>query len=109
MSEALCRLADIPAEGAVALEGGLFAVRVGAAVAVYVNACPHLGVPLDWLPGRFLDADGQHIVCAMHGAVFRRGDGLCLRGPCRGERLTAVPCSVRDGVVVTDQKQGRLF
>ncbi len=92
-----------------ALEGGLFAVRVGGAVAVYVNACPHLGVALDWTPGRFLSADGLHIVCAMHGAAFRREDGLCVRGPCRGERLTAVPFSVRDGMVIKQEEQGRLF
>ncbi len=109
MSEALCRLADIPAEGALGLEGGLFAVRAGDAVAVYVNACPHLGVALDWLPGRFLSADGLRIVCAMHGAEFRREDGVCLRGPCRGERLTAVAFSVRDGLVIKEKKQGRLF
>ena len=109
MSEALCRVADIPAEGALVLEGGLFAVQAGGGVAVYVNACPHLGVRLDWLPGRFLSADGQHIVCAMHGAVFRRADGVCLRGPCRGERLTAVRFSVRDGMVIKERRQGRLF
>ncbi len=40
------------------------------------------------------------IVCAMHGAEFRLGVGECLRGPCRGERLTAVPCEVVDGVVM---------
>ncbi len=109
MSERLCRLEDIPVEGAVALADGLFAVRTGDAVAVYVNACPHLGVPLDWLPGRFLGADCRHIVCALHGAAFRREDGLCLRGPCRGERLTAVAFSVRDGVLIKERKQGRLF
>ena len=109
MSGALCRLADIPEEGSAVLEGGLFAVRFGDGVAVYVNACPHLGVALDWLPGRLLSADGQRIVCAMHGAEFRREDGLCLRGPCRGDRLTAVAFSVRDGLVIQDKKQGGLF
>ena len=108
MSETQCRLEDIPADGAAALEGGLFAVRSGRALAVYVNACPHLGVALDWLPGRFLSADGQRIICAVHGAEFRRANGLCLRGPCRGERLTAVPFTVRDGVIMKE-KQGRLF
>ncbi len=107
MSEALCRLADVPPDGT-ALAGGLFAVRAGDAVAVYVNACPHLGVALDGPPGRFLSADGR-IVCALHGAEFRRADGVCLRGPCRGERLTAVAFSVRDGLVIKQQKQGRLF
>jgi nitrite reductase/ring-hydroxylating ferredoxin subunit len=94
-----CRLSDIPRGGTKNLDGGLFAVSVADQVLIYVNACPHLGVPLDWLPGRFLSPDGRKIVCAMHGAEFRPQDGLCLRGPCRGESLTQVPCVVRDGVV----------
>jgi nitrite reductase/ring-hydroxylating ferredoxin subunit len=61
---------------------------------VYLNTCPHLGVPLDWLPGRFLSADGSRIVCATHGAEFRIDTGQCLRGPCRGESLTLVPSTV---------------
>ena len=60
---------------------GLFAVRQGDAVHVYVNSCPHIGTPLDWMPDRFLSADGSLIVCATHGAEFRIADGECLRGP----------------------------
>jgi len=110
---AVCALSDIPRGGAKNLEGGLFAVSVADQVLIYVNACPHLGVPLDWLPGKFLSADRSKIVCAMHGAEFRPQDGLCLRGPCRGESLTQVPCVVRDGVVsvantaVSPNDQGR--
>jgi len=75
-------------------------------VMIYLNACPHLGVPLDWLPGKFMSADGQRIVCATHGAEFRPEDGVCLRGPCRGDRLTAVACEVRDGVVCVAMNAG---
>ena len=95
----LCRLDDLPHDAAIGFPGGLFALHLREGVTIYRNACPHLGVPLDWLPGKFLGADGETIICAMHGATFRLQDGLCLRGPCRGERLTRVPCEVRDGVV----------
>jgi nitrite reductase/ring-hydroxylating ferredoxin subunit len=95
----LCRLDDLQPGVAVGFDGGLLAIRLADCVAIYVNACPHLGVPLDWLPGKFMSADGRHIVCATHGAEFRPEDGFCLRGPCRGDSLTAVPCEVRDGVV----------
>ncbi len=89
----LCRLDDLPdgaARGFAPTPGGftgLFAVRQGGEVLVYVNACPHLGTPLDWTPDRFLSADGRRILCATHGAEFRIADGECLRGPCLGERL----------------------
>jgi nitrite reductase/ring-hydroxylating ferredoxin subunit len=95
----LCHLTDLPQGIAMAVAPGLIAIRLADCVMVYLNACPHLGVPLDWLPGKFMSADGRHLVCATHGAEFRPADGLCVRGPCRGDSLTPVLCEVRDGVV----------
>ena len=108
----LCRLDDIPDGGARGFGPapggftGLFAVRHGADVVVYVNACPHLGVPLDWMPDRFLSGDGRRIVCATHGAEFRIADGLCLRGPCLGGRLERVMIEVKDGAVLVPEDAG---
>ena len=101
----LCRLEDLPdgsAKGfppAAGTWNGLFAVRLGDAIYVYVNACPHIGTPLDWVPDRFLTVDGKHIICATHGAEFRITDGLCLRGPCLGDSLDPVLIQVNDGIV----------
>jgi nitrite reductase/ring-hydroxylating ferredoxin subunit len=108
----LCRLDDIPdggARGFAPAPGGftgLFAVRQGATVRVYVNACPHLGTPLDWTPDRFLSADGTRLVCATHGAEFRIADGLCLRGPCLGDRLEAVMITLKDDAVLVPEDAG---
>ena len=108
----LCRLDDIPDGGAKGFGPapggftGLFALRRGAHVAVYVNACPHLGTPLDWTPDRFLSADGSRIVCATHGAEFRPEDGVCLRGPCLGARLEAVMIVIEDGAVLVPEDAG---
>lgn len=108
----LCRLDEIPDGGARGFGPapggftGLFAVRHGDRVVVYVNACPHLGSPLDWTPDRFLSADGSHIVCATHGAEFRIRDGLCERGPCLGARLEAVMIEVKDGAVLVPEDAG---
>jgi nitrite reductase/ring-hydroxylating ferredoxin subunit len=102
----LCRLEEIPDGGAkefAPLPGGhngLFAIRRGEAVVVYENSCPHIGVPLNWAPDRFLDARGCHIVCGTHGALFRIEDGMCFKGPCTGLPLTAVPFKVEDGVLL---------
>lgn len=114
---ALCRLEDIadgaskgfpppPGGSSARWQAGLFAVRQGDAVRVYVNSCPHIGTPLDWVPDRFLSADGSRIVCATHGAEFRITDGECLRGPCFGERLEPVVTEIRDGTIYVPEDAG---
>ena len=74
--------------------------RRGTAVHGYVNTCPHAGSPLDWVPDRFMSADGRHLLCATHGALFRVDDGFCIAGPCAGASLRPVAVTVRDGLVV---------
>lgn len=108
----LCRLEDIPEDGARGFPGppgsfvGLFAVRKAGQVHVYVNACPHIGLPLEPLPNRFLDTRKAHIVCAAHGARFRIEDGVCISGPCIGQALEAVPCRVEEGMLVVPADAG---
>jgi len=85
---------------------GLLAVREGEAIHVYVNSCPHIGTPLDWIPDRFLSVDGSRIVCATHGAEFRIADGECLRGPCFGERLERVVTRIEDGIIYVPEDAG---
>ena len=108
----LCRVEDIPdgtGKGFPPSRGGftgLMAIREGEAVYVYVNACPHIGTPLDWTPHRFLSADGRRIVCATHGAEFGIADGVCIRGPCAGDRLEPVAVEIRDGMIYVPEDAG---
>jgi nitrite reductase/ring-hydroxylating ferredoxin subunit len=96
----LCRVEEIPdgeSRGFPPAPGGftgLFAIRRGERVFVYVNSCPHIGLPLDPAPHRFLDAKRTAIVCSAHGARFRIEDGQCTSGPCYGESLEAVAARV---------------
>ncbi len=105
MMRALCRLEDIPdgeSRGFDPAPGGftgLFAIRRGDVVYAYVNSCPHIGVPLDWMPHRFLTRDGSKIICAVHGAEFRIDTGECTTGPCLGDFLEAVCTMVLGGVI----------
>jgi len=108
----LCRLEDIP-DGASRGFGparggftGLFAVRHGDAVFVYMNVCPHVGTALDWAPDRFLTADGARIVCATHGALFDIEGGVCVQGPCVGDRLEAVPVRIVNGAILVPEDAG---
>jgi len=109
---ALCRLADIEdgtSKGFPPPPGGftgLLAVRQGDEVFVYVNACQHIGTPLDWTPGRFLSVDGSRIICATHGAEFRISDGECLRGTCFGDRLEPVMIQIKDGTIFVPEGAG---
>ena len=108
----LCLVDDIPdgeARGFPAPAGrfvGLFAVRQGEAVRVYVNACPHIGISLEWADHRFLNAERTLVVCGTHGAEFRIEDGVCIHGPCKGDRLEAVAAEIRDGVVFVPESAG---
>jgi nitrite reductase/ring-hydroxylating ferredoxin subunit len=111
-SRALCRIEDLvdgTAKGFGAAPGGftgLFAIRRGTEVFVYVNSCPHIGVPLDWAPDRFLSTDGTRIVCSTHGAEFQIETGLCIAGPCLGDRLEPVMIEIKDGVILVPEDAG---
>jgi nitrite reductase/ring-hydroxylating ferredoxin subunit len=78
-----------------------FVVRKDGAVAGYVDRCPHMGFPLAQALDRYLTADGALIICSFHGALFRPHDGVCIGGPCAGDRLKPWPVEVRDGVIRT--------
>jgi nitrite reductase/ring-hydroxylating ferredoxin subunit len=69
-------------------------VRDGERVRGYLNRCPHAGHPLNLLPHRFLTPDGTLLLCSSHGAVFEKSTGLCLAGPCSGQKLTPIGLEV---------------
>jgi len=107
----VCCLADLPEGGSrgFTLTSGnvcedIFLVRKHGRVSAYRNSCPHTGGPLDWVPDRFLNLDGDLIQCATHDALFRIEDGVCVTGPCVGSRLTPlqVEISNEDVCVLTD-------
>ena len=107
MSETpLCTVGDIADGGSAgfvadlgARKAAVMAIRQGDRVFVYENVCPHIGSPLDFRPGQFLNPEGTHIMCATHLALFRIDDGVCTAGPCEGDALTPVPVQIRDGRV----------
>jgi len=105
-SKSLIQLEQIPdgdSAGLIAKIKGqntaLIAVRQGESVFLYVNTCPHIGAPLDFEPGRFLNLEKDLIQCALHGALFTIDTGNCVDGPCKGKHLTSVPCVIKKGGV----------
>ncbi len=102
----LCRLDEIPDGGSNGFftdgaDGRLLymAIRRGDKVFVYINECPHTGMPLDFQPGQFLNPDRSLIQCSTHGARFRIKDGYCVSGPCEGDSLKPVKTEIRGGQV----------
>ena len=102
----LCSLLDIPDGGSngfsTQTSDGRFlyiVVRKKKNIFVYKNACPHTGMPLDFQPGQFLTVDGTLIQCSTHGAKFNIENGLCIFGPCEGDRLVPVRTEICSGKI----------
>lgn len=102
----LCRLDEIADPGAKTLcfgEGAAvfigFVVRKDGRIRGYVDRCPHARRPLAAVDDRYLTRDGELILCSAHGALFRIEDGVCIAGPCAGQRLVPWPVAV-DGEIV---------
>lgn len=103
----LCRADEVPEGGGRGFGFGsgpdlrmVLIVRRGGALYAYDNSCPHMGTPLNFLPDRFLDRAGRHLLCATHGALFRIEDGFCIEGPCAGKSLKPAAIRVEDGEIV---------
>jgi nitrite reductase/ring-hydroxylating ferredoxin subunit len=107
--QALCEVSALP-EGASrgfnistpAGDEAVFLVHRHGCIVAYRNSCPHTGAPLDWVPDRFLNLDGDLIQCATHDALFRIEDGVCVAGPCPGKRLFPTDIVIENGVVYAD-------
>jgi len=106
MATPLCEFHTIPDGAARGIDLGeqrYIVVRQANQVFAYRNRCPHLGIPLDWLPDEFMDLDAELLRCATHGALFLPDTGECVSGPCVGQFL--IPVNVTrsgDTVVLQD-------
>jgi nitrite reductase/ring-hydroxylating ferredoxin subunit len=105
----LCRLNDIAdgkaktftyKKGTWRLE--VFIQRRGDEFFAYENTCPHVGLPLNLAPNKFLNRDGTALFCMNHAADFRIEDGLCTAGPCLGKWLIPVALRLEDGNIIVE-------
>lgn len=98
----LCHISELPEDGARGFDTAgagqatIFLLRKGDQLRGWRDFCPHHGTPLPWRRDAYLDAGGQHVVCAAHGARFDPLSGLCTLGPCLGDRLIPVPLRIDD-------------
>lgn len=74
-----------------------FLVNNGGDVVGYENSCPHWpGASMPVFKNHYLDGESRYIVCSGHGALFDIASGLCIRGPCAGQRLVSVSLEVTE-------------
>jgi nitrite reductase/ring-hydroxylating ferredoxin subunit len=74
----------------------------------YVNRCRHMATPLDFVRDQFLSEDGQYLMCYTHGALYERGSGVCIAGPCKGESLYRLPVCIDQDEVLVSCPEGNL-
>ncbi len=89
---------------AVQLEDGRAAllVMLEAGPRAYLDRCPHRGSRLmaeadanHEQQDPYMDATGGLILCHRHQACFEPQHGVCVSGPCLGERLIALRVEIR--------------
>jgi len=94
----ICALSDLR-EGVVSsfdLAGfAVLLMALDGGVRCYVNACPHQFLPLDLRAHDIVSADGKHLLCSNHAAMFRVADGQGVAGEGVGCALSPVPLEIR--------------
>jgi nitrite reductase/ring-hydroxylating ferredoxin subunit len=108
MTRSLCRLDELR-EGEARAFGPFddsrlkaFVVRKESRLYAYWDACPHYGdTPMAWRSNAYLNAAGDRIVCASHGAEFDIETGRCTLGAALGHSLTPAPIEATpEGAIV---------
>lgn len=99
----LCELRVLPEVGARGFDlrgqgvDDIFVIRQRALLRAYRNSCPHWpGATLPWRKHGYLDHRMEYIVCHGHGAKFTPAEGLCILGPCLGQRLEAIALRIEE-------------
>ena len=70
----------------------------------FENRCPHWNTPLDLHGPSLFDPATESLICQTHGARFAPESGLCLSGPCLGDRLLLLshhPAAIPRHVTIT--------
>lgn len=76
-----------------------FVARFAGEIVAYENVCRHIGINLDREGGQIFSRDGKHFVCQTHGATYEPLSGLCVLGPCKGERLKKLKIEISEETI----------
>jgi nitrite reductase/ring-hydroxylating ferredoxin subunit len=105
----LCHIDELPDGGSRGFDplrtgrDTMFVVRRADCVRAWRDACPHIdGAPMAWRKDAYLNAGRDRIVCSAHGAEFHIETGLCVSGPCVGQRLEPLEITSMRGALYVD-------
>ena len=79
----------------------IFLIVHGDEILAYENRCPHAGTPLNLYGPDFFNQSGKLLLCRTHGALFEPRDGLCRRGPCKGQYLRRIAIDIDGNSIVS--------
>jgi nitrite reductase/ring-hydroxylating ferredoxin subunit len=95
MREALIRVSEIPASGAITVDllgREVLVALLNGKPRAFANVCMHHGGPLT--------LDGDEFTCRWHGSTFDARTGRAMSGPVRSDaRLIMLPTRIEDGVM----------
>ena len=80
-----------------------FVARHKGKLVAYENVCRHIPLPLDYADNKFFSRDGEHFTCQTHGAIYEPSTGLCVQGPCKGDRLKPIKIEVSEGEILLSE------
>jgi nitrite reductase/ring-hydroxylating ferredoxin subunit len=69
-------------------------LRSGQDIKAYANRCAHFGVPLAARQEHLQFVPHISLTCNVHYARYRWSDGVCDRGDCEGDALSAIPLDI---------------
>ena len=99
----ICFFEELPEDSTYCVEIDGFPillVRMGSVIRAYVNACPHLHLPLDYRGNRLLSADHTTLRCTNHSAEFSVKTGEGVNGLGLGTCLDRVPIEIVGNTIV---------
>jgi nitrite reductase/ring-hydroxylating ferredoxin subunit len=73
---------------------GILLLRSGLTVTAFVNRCAHFGMPLAVRQEHMQFVPHVSLSCNVHYARYRWSDGVCDRGACVGDALSAIALDV---------------
>ncbi|MEW7009050.1 Rieske (2Fe-2S) protein [Lentilitoribacter sp. EG35] len=102
----ICNFSDVENQNTLTIDLDgfpLLIVRKNERLHVFVNACPHQYLPLDYKGDKLLSSDGTMLRCTNHSASFDIETGEGVEGLGVGCNLDIVPVRVINNRIVIEE------